>query len=155
MAPVVVLLFGQFFVSGYLLVSSASRLAFCCCADSFGFEGALATAIAPRPLGSESVIVSLSLATTAHPVGTGTVSPSFDAVGPWGPVGEAMGLGDPAGVGLGTSAVMPPLTLTLLPKRAIAVPQPAMITTRPTTAAMIITHGVRCTGACGAAPTGE
>ena len=73
--------------------------------------------MAPRPLGSASVIVSLSLAMTAHPAGTGTVTPLFEAVGPWAAIGEATGLGDPAGVGLGTSVVMPPLELALVPKK--------------------------------------
>lgn len=77
------------------------------------------------------------------------VTPSFDAIGPLSELGDAMGLGDPAGVGLGTSAVMPPLTLPALLKRAIAVPQPAINTTRPTTPAMMSVHGVRCTAAWG------
>ncbi|MDQ2942768.1 MAG: hypothetical protein M3R21_03755 [Candidatus Dormibacteraeota bacterium] len=92
---------------------------------------------------------------TTHPVGTGTVSPLFEAVGPCGAAAEAIELGDPAGVGLGTSAAMPAPVLALLPRSAIAVPQPAMATTRITMAAMINVQGVRCTGACGAAPTGE
>jgi NADH:ubiquinone oxidoreductase subunit E len=42
--------------------------------------------------------------------------------------------------------------LALLVRRATAVPHPAMTTMSTTTAAMMIVHGVRCTGACGGAP---
>src|SRR3981081_4753142 len=99
-------------------------------------------------------IVVLSLEAPTHPAGTGTVSASFEAVGPCGAAGDATGLGEPAGVGLGTSPAIPELGLALLPRRAIDVPQPAMTTTRPTTAAMMSIHGVRWTGAWGAAALG-
>jgi hypothetical protein len=70
-------------------------------------------------------------------------------------VGEATGLGEPAGVGLGTSAVMLPLTLALpLLRRAIAVPHPAMSTIRANIAARMRTHGVRWTGDWGNAAFG-
>jgi hypothetical protein len=85
---------------------------------------ALATVITPAPLGSASVICSLSLESTAHPAGTGSVKATFDAVGPVGVVGDAIGLGEPPGVGLGTSDVMPALPAACrLLKSAIAVPQ--------------------------------
>jgi len=49
---------------------------------------------------------------------------------------------------------MPELELALLPRSAIAVPQPAITTTRPTTAAMMSIHGVRWTATGGAAAAG-
>jgi hypothetical protein len=96
----------------------------------------------------------VSFESTTHPVGTDIVTPSFDAIGPLSETGDAMGLGDPAGVGLGTSAVMLPVTVPALFKSAIAVPHPAINTTRPTTPAMINTQGERCTAGWGAPATG-
>src|SRR5229473_1996237 len=108
--PVVVLLFAHGLVSGYLLVNSWSMEFFCCSAVAVGLDGALAMVITPAPLGSASVICWSSLESTTHPAGTGSVKPRFDAVGPVSVVGDAIGLGEPAGVGLGTSEVMVALT---------------------------------------------
>src|SRR5258708_1532270 len=107
--PVVVLVFGQGFVSGYLLRKTWSTEFFCCSAVD-GLSGALATVITPAPLGSASVICSLSLGSTTHPAGTGSVKPRLDAVGPVSVIGDAIGLGEPAGVGPGTSELIPPVT---------------------------------------------
>src|SRR5712672_1864936 len=90
-------------VSGYLALIDASAPAFCCCAVECGFWAPLANETKPRPFGSDSVIDSLSLADTAHPGGTETVTTGLVAVGPVSATGEATGLGDPAGLGLGTS----------------------------------------------------
>src|SRR5713226_8451434 len=103
--------------------------------------------ITPAPLGSASVICWSSLESTTHPAGTGSVNARLDAVGPVSVVGDTIGLGEPAGVGLGTSEVMVALTPAWpLLRSAIAVPQPAITTTRPKIAARISTQGVRCTG---------
>src|SRR5882762_221134 len=141
-------------VSGYLALIAASAPAFCCCAVKCGFSAPLAKETKPRPFGSDSVIDSLSLADTAHPGGTETVTTGLVAVGPVSATGEATGLGDPAGLGLGTSDEIPSVRVALPPSRAIAVPQPAMTTISATTAPMIRTHGVRWTGACGIAAVG-
>jgi hypothetical protein len=96
------------------------------------------------------------LESTTHPDGTGSATASFDSVGPASELGDPIGLGEPAGVGLGTSAVIPPVTATLpLLKRAIAVPQPAIRTIKAKIAARIRIQGVRWTGACGNAAAGE
>jgi hypothetical protein len=153
--PVVVFVFGQSLVSGYLPMNSWSMEFFCCSAVAVGLDAALAIVITPAPLGSASVICSLSLESTTHPAGTGTVNPSFDDVGPVSELGDAIGLGEPAGVGLGTSEVMLPVMLAFpLLRRAIAVPQPAMSTIRAKIAARMSTHGVRWTGAWGNAALG-
>src|SRR5260221_5525572 len=90
-------------VSGYLALIDASAPAFCCCAVKCGFCPPLAKEMKPMPFGSDSVIDSLSLADTAHPAGTETATTGFDAVAPAIATGEATGLGDPAGLVLGTS----------------------------------------------------
>ena len=91
------------------------------------------------------------------------VSPAFDAVAP--PVigvGVTSGLGDPAGLGLGNIPELFAQDLAGvraeqigLKSTPIAIPAPTMTTTRATTAAMIIIHGVRCTGGCGPTELGE
>ena len=102
-------------------------------------------------------MVSPSLSATVQPVGSVTLTPSLDSV--WDPscvlVGEATGLGEVKGVGLGSSAMPPPVAPCppRLPRTASAVPHPAINTTRATTPAMISIHGVRCTGV--AIPAGE
>jgi hypothetical protein len=107
-------------------------------------DGALATVSAPDVLASVSVICSESCESTTHPAGTGMVTPLFDAIGPPIAVGDAIGLGDPAGLGLGRSAVIPALTLALpLWNSAIAVPQPAITTSKTAIALTIRIHGVR------------
>src|SRR5258708_35438095 len=124
--PVVVLVFGQGLVSGYLLRKTWSTEFFCCSAVD-GLSGALATVITPAPLGSASVICSLSLESTTHPAGTGSVKPRLDAVGPVSETGDAIWLGEPAGVRLGTSDLIPPATVALpMFRSAIAVPHPAI-----------------------------
>jgi hypothetical protein len=96
------------------------------------------------------------LESTTHPDGTGSATASFDSVGPASELGDPIGLGEPAGVGLGTSAVIPPVTATLpLLNRAIAVPQPAIKTIKAKIAARIRIQGVRWTGAWGNAAVGE
>jgi hypothetical protein len=95
---------------------------------------------------------------TDQPAGTGTTTPALDALVAWPEmgVGEPIGLGEPSGDGLGKPAVMPPPVLTALLRllsTANAVPQPAMITTRPAMAPTIKTHGVRWTGGAGAVGT--
>src|SRR5256885_6230375 len=113
-------------------------------------DGPLAAVPVPSLFGFRSVIDSASLLSTVQPVGTVRVSASLDSV--LGPVevvvGDATGLGEVAGVGLGTSAMPPPdvLFVLRLPRIARAVPQPAITTVRATTPAMISIHGVRCTG---------
>jgi hypothetical protein len=128
-----------------------------CCADILGFDVPLATVTEPVEFGLTMMIDSASWLETVQPAGSGTVWPAFDAVvAPFvDDVGEAMGLGDVAGDGLGRPET-PPLTLNPPPPRsAIAVPQPAITRIRTTTALMMRTHGVRCTAAWGAAPAGE
>jgi hypothetical protein len=79
----------------------------------------------------------------------------LDAVGPVSATGDAIGLGEPAGVGLGTSDVIPPVTVALpLLRSAIAVPHPAISTIKPKIAARMRIHGVRWTGAWGNAAVG-
>src|ERR1700680_4376674 len=142
--PVVVLVLGQTLVSGYLLVNTWSTPSFCCCAVIGGLDEALPTVMAPAPLGSARVICSLSLESTTHPDGIGSARAAFDAVGPVSELGDSIGLGEPAGVGRGGSAVIPPVKLTLpLLKSAIAVPQPAINTIKPKIAARTSTQGVR------------
>jgi hypothetical protein len=89
-----------------------------------------------------------SLLFSCHPGGTTTDSVWFATLAPPAGVemGEAIGVGEPAGVGLGTPVPIPVEVVWLAfleLKTASAVPHPAMTTTSPTTAAMIITHGAR------------
>jgi hypothetical protein len=103
------------------------------------------------------MIDSASWLATDQPAGIGTLTVGVDVVvAPFvDDVGEAIGLGDVPGVGLGSPEI-PPVTVIPPPWRsAIAVPQPAITRIRTTTAPMIRTHGVRCTAPCGAAPAGE
>ena len=110
--------------------------------------------IEPSPLGLSSVIVSSSLFSTDQPLGTSTFSLEFDSV-PLPPdedgvaVGEGSGDGEPAGLGLDSDLKLDAVWV-FLPNvvNASTVPHPAMITTRPTIAAMMIIHGVRWTGGC-------
>src|SRR6266567_414912 len=113
----------------------------------------------PVPAGLESVMVSSSLFSTVQPAGTVTEKPAFETtlalvgVGLGEPkTGEGIGDGDPAGVGLGSPCWMFAVgVLFWLPIReartAIPVPRAAMITISATTAAMMIIHGARWTGA--------
>src|ERR1700730_9581722 len=158
---VVVLLFGQFFVSGYCPVKNLSTVSLFCCAVCFGLDGPLPTVTEPSPVGFVRVMVSASLLATTHPAGTVSDSPAFDAVAPLVEAGlgdgELLGVwfgcGVPAGVGVGTGARLIPVVFVevalLRPSRAIAAPQPAMTRTRPTIAPMISTQGVRWTIGCG------
>ena len=117
-----------------------------CCAVCDGSEGPLPM-VTESPLESTSVIVSLSLFATNQPAGMVTDRLEFDTL-PLPLVGEplAIGLGVVAGVGLGKPDPRPDelvwlafLELTI----ASAVPQAPMTRTRPTTALMRSTHGVR------------
>jgi hypothetical protein len=84
-----------------------------------------------------------------HPAGTVTDIAEVDAV--LGPDGsgdfDGMGLGVPAGVGLGRSTAVVGVAFLLL-SSANAVPQAPITKTRPTTAPTIKTHGVRWTDGC-------
>src|SRR6266849_2850356 len=149
MEPVVTLLLGQAFVSGYLPLRYVSSVSLFCCAVCEGLEGPLPI-VTEAPWESISVIVSLSLFATNQPDGTVTDRLEFDAV-PAPDIGlcDAIGLGLPAGVGLGKPIPAEldwPDLLAL--KMANAVPHAPMTSTRPTTALRIITHGARWTGAC-------
>jgi hypothetical protein len=155
--PVVVLLPAQGAVSGYLLFKLLSMSSLFCCAVMAGLDAPLATVSDPVEFGLTTTIVSLSWLAMVQPAGRGTVAPRFvTEVAPFvDDVGDAIGLGVVAGVGLGKPAI-PPLGVKPPPppSSAIAVPQPAITTTRPTIALMIKTHGVRCTAAGGAAAAG-
>ncbi len=107
----------------------------------------IATAL---PFASVKAIVVESLLEITHPAGTVTENVAFDAVPPLAgvAVAEATGLGEPAGDGLGSSSDEPDGLEFRLLRNAYAVPAPAMITTRPTTALTMRTHGVRWTGGC-------
>ena len=84
-------------------------------------------------------------------------TPAFEAVVPLVDAGEGdgellgvwFGDGVPAGDGLGTAGGLMPFGFVALALlwliSAIAVPQPAMTTTRPTIAPMISSQGARCT----------
>ncbi len=69
------------------------------------------------------------------------------------PVGDAIGLGVAAGLGLARSGLVRLVPFVLfderLPMIASAVPHPAIRTTRATMPAMISIHGARCTGGTG------
>src|SRR5260370_37771515 len=106
--PVAVLVFGQGFVSGSLRRKTWSPEFFCCPAVD-GLSGALATVITPAPLGSGSVICSLSLESTTHPAGSGSIKPRLDALGPVSAIGDGSAVGEPAGVGVGTAYCVPPV----------------------------------------------
>ena len=108
----------------------------------------IATAL---PFGSVKVIVVESLLAITQPAGTVTVNVAFDALPPLAgvAVGEAIGLGVPAGDGLGNRPVEFAWLEFRLLRNAYAVPAPAMITIRPITALTMRTHGVRWTGGCG------
>src|SRR5580704_4823990 len=93
--PVVVLVLGQVLVSGYLLVNTWSTPSFCCCALVGGLDEPLPTVMSPAPLGSASVICSLSFESTTHPDGTGSASAALEAVGPANELGDPIGLGEP------------------------------------------------------------
>src|SRR6266851_4694974 len=98
----------------------------------------------PSPVGFVTVRVG-SLFVAAQPGGSVTDSADVEAVeDPAGGVVVWTGLGVPAGDGLGNT---PALVWFLALRNAYAVPQPAMTTTRPTTALTISTQGVRWTGA--------
>jgi hypothetical protein len=121
-----------------------------------GFDVALAIVSEPVEFGLIRMIDSLSWLAIVQPAGNGTVAPKFvTEVAPFvDDVGEAIGLGDVPGVGLGRPEMPPPAVNPPPPRSAIAVPQPAITTTRTTIALMMSTHGVRCTAACGAAAAG-
>src|SRR5215831_13677863 len=95
-------------------------------------------------------MVSLSLLSMDQPLGRLRLNPSLVSS----PVcvvvvGEATGLGDKPGVGLGMTSTIPPLDGACdarLPRRANPAPTPAMTTVRIRTPAMISVHGVRWTG---------
>src|ERR1700694_5145003 len=149
--PVVVLLPAQFFVSGYLPLKKLSTVSLFCWALCAGLDAPLPTVTEPSPFGLLTVMLSSSLLSTVQPRGRMNVSPLLDAVGvPAGVgVGEAAGLGVPPGLGLGRMPVELPWLPARFPRTAIAVPHPAMSTTRTTIALMISIHGVRCTDGCG------
>jgi hypothetical protein len=100
-----------------------------------------------------------SLLFSCHPGGSTTDSVWFATLAPPAGVGmgDVIGVGEPAGVGLGTPVPSPVEVVWLAfleLNTASAVPHPAMTTTNPTTAAMIITHGARWTGGCAAPGAG-
>src|SRR2546427_3803172 len=116
------------------------------CAVWIGLDGPLATVTDPSVLGSVRTIVSPSLLATVQPVGTGTVSPSFDSVvGPFGfAVGEATGLGVTPGDGLVNRLPTPDppaLEDLRLPMIASVVPNPAISTVSARIPAMMSIQG--------------
>ena len=107
------------------------------------------------PSGLVTLMLSSSLLATVQPPGNVNDSPLFDTVPPGVVgVGVATGLGEPAGLGLG-SMPTEPLLFARLPRTAKAVPHPAISTTSTTIALMMRTQGVRCTGGCGPTALGE
>src|SRR2546427_10981848 len=100
-------------------------------------------------------MLSSSLLATVQPPGNVNDSPLFDTVPP-GVVGVGVGtgLGEPAGLGLG-SIPAEPLLFARLPRIANAVPHPAISTTSTTNALMMKTQGVPGTRSRGPTAPGE
>ena len=103
--------------------------------------------------------MSVSPVVAVHPAGMVTDTAELDAVvGPEGAGDLAgIGLGVPAGVGLGRSVAGPAELLWpefLALKMATAVPHAPSINTNPTTAPMTTAHDVRWTGVCGTPAAG-
>ena len=91
----------------------------------------------------------MSPVVAVQPAGTVTDIAAVDAVlGPDG-IGDfdGIGVGVPAGVGLGKSTAVVWVPFLLL-RSANAVPQAPITSTRPTTAPTIMSHGMRWTGGC-------